>query len=341
MQAHRVAIVTVGLLLVGVTPMTPALEIDPTLRKELDGVFSTQCRVYLSKLAAYYCVTDSVIIDPTTKEVLEKRKFESKQNGKCNLFSQTYSFTPKRKPLDQVRVMNSDYSFRLERGRDDWFLKHVKQHESIRDAIDPFFMFPDGDMVLRGMSPYAVHLHWLPELLTESGCEMTLLKSEQRGTDKLIRLGFNYLPQKDKLPSQSPHEGWLLLSPDHYWVVKEFELTEKKSLLVKTIRRTNEFSDDNDIPLLRSSTLEYKGRHRDGTQLPPNPGEVLTYQFIKQPIPESAFRLSAFGFPEPVGLPQERGVPNYVWFLAAAAACAMLAAGFRHMSRRKHSLPVS
>lgn len=53
------------------------------------------------------------------------------------------------------------------------------------------------------------------------------------------------------------------------------------------------------------------------------------------------FRLSAFGLPEPGGLPAEKKIPNYIWVLAAAGVCAILAAGFRYLARRKRPRPAT
>jgi hypothetical protein len=50
---------------------------------------------------------------------------------------------------------------------------------------------------------------------------------------------------------------------------------------------------------------------------------------------ESKFRLSAFGLPEPAGVVWPRPTPRYLWFLSAAIGLAVLAIGFRWLSRRR------
>jgi hypothetical protein len=52
----------------------------------------------------------------------------------------------------------------------------------------------------------------------------------------------------------------------------------------------------------------------------------------------SDFRLSAFGLPEPAGIPTKQRVPNYVWFLTAAISCALLAVVIRFLARRRRLL---
>ena len=48
---------------------------------------------------------------------------------------------------------------------------------------------------------------------------------------------------------------------------------------------------------------------------------------------EAEFTLSAFGFPEPVGVEWKKPTPRYVWFLVAAGAFAAIAVFFRWMTR--------
>lgn len=65
--------------------------------------------------------------------------------------------------------------------------------------------------------------------------------------------------------------------------------------------------------------------------------EVITYSEFR-PIdapPETDFRLSAFGLPEPVGVVWERATPHYVWILFGAGVFALLALLFRYLARRK------
>ena len=52
-------------------------------------------------------------------------------------------------------------------------------------------------------------------------------------------------------------------------------------------------------------------------------------------IPETEFRLSVFGLPEPIGMPSPKHRPMYVWLLIAAALCAVLALGVHYFLRRR------
>ncbi len=54
-------------------------------------------------------------------------------------------------------------------------------------------------------------------------------------------------------------------------------------------------------------------------------------------LPETEFTLSAFGLPEPVGVTWEKPTPLYVWLLAAAGGCAVLALLLRLPVRRRQA----
>lgn len=60
-----------------------------------------------------------------------------------------------------------------------------------------------------------------------------------------------------------------------------------------------------------------------------------TFQVHKAARPPRDFRLSAYGLPEPVQFPERKTVPTYVWLLAGAAVCLVIALGFRYLARRR------
>jgi hypothetical protein len=51
--------------------------------------------------------------------------------------------------------------------------------------------------------------------------------------------------------------------------------------------------------------------------------------------PDTDFTLTAYGLPEPVGISWSKPTPNYVWLLAAAGGCVLLALACRYLSRRR------
>jgi hypothetical protein len=78
---------------------------------------------------------------------------------------------------------------------------------------------------------------------------------------------------------------------------------------------------------------EYKVVRRQGGEKRLRTVTVTRYQ--KERFPDSDFRLSQFGLPEPVGSSAAGGRFQGVWWwLGAAAGCAGLAVLFRHLRRR-------
>jgi len=193
--------ITAILLLAGATCPASARQVDAALAQEINATLPAHCQAHLSKLAAYQCQVESEFRNPATGEVLEKSTREMKQHGFCNLLSETFSLS-KRKH-DQLTAINSQYSFRLDRGGKGWFLKEIKVNQSVRDAVIPFNLLPDSDYALRGMSPYNVYTHWLPDLLTDKNT-VTLLAPVRGDGSRLVKLGFDHRPQKRRASAASP-----------------------------------------------------------------------------------------------------------------------------------------
>jgi hypothetical protein len=81
---------------------------------------------------------------------------------------------------------------------------------------------------------------------------------------------------------------------------------------------------------------EYKLlRQQSGNEQMLRTVNIVKYQ--KKQFPDSDFRLSQFGLPEPVGASQVTGSSSYIWLLGAAAGSAGLALVFRHLGRRDRS----
>jgi hypothetical protein len=334
MKTLPLHVLCLGVILAASSLPGRAIQVDSSLRASLNEL-PRKCAEYLARLAPYQCAIDSDVIDPASKRVLQRLRSEIKHNGMASSFSQTYSITTSGKLRDELRAVNSKYAFKLARaaGNSDWFIKEVRNSQTFRETDDPYKMMPNGDLVLRGITPYAIHFHWLPDLLSDPGFELTGLRNEVQ-SDGMVRLEFSYRPQKDSYPPQVPHDGWLLLSPAHSWTVKEFELVERIPQFTKRIRRVNEFDMGSDVPLLRSSTIRTT-LQKEAAAASLASLESLSYHFARESVPHSAFTLSAFGFPEPPIAAAEGGISAHVWFFGLAASCALLAAVLRYWARRQ------
>lgn len=63
--------------------------------------------------------------------------------------------------------------------------------------------------------------------------------------------------------------------------------------------------------------------------------EIDEFRRSPVPFPDSDFRLSAFGFPEPMGAPPLPPSRSWLWLLVAAVAAAALAILFAWLKRRR------
>jgi hypothetical protein len=150
------------------------------------------------------------------------------------------------------------------------------------------------------------------------------------GWDAKAQLVRANLTQKDKTgagPSVA-HEIWF--DPANQW-----RIVERKQSIPPTlhVRMTyGQSVDDLSYPVkLEQTTVRHGGR------APQNYTAVITLKVRKANRPESDYRLSGYGLPEPVDVPppSSRRVPNYVWFLAGAAALVVLSLIFRWLAKRR------
>jgi len=128
--------------------------------------------------------------------------------------------------------------------------------------------------------------------------------------------------------------GWILLDPDHYWVIREFEVKFRR------------WRGEGNPPYEGTATGAYEYRMTRNpfpvitrlTRVLNYPKLSVTYEsrfdLGETEPPESEFTLSKFGFLEPVGVPPPPRSWTYLWFALVAFAALALAIFFRYRSRR-------
>ncbi len=63
--------------------------------------------------------------------------------------------------------------------------------------------------------------------------------------------------------------------------------------------------------------------------------EVTEFEHLQAPLPETDFRLTAFGLPEPMGVTWQQQPRYWLWLLVAAGACAVIAALLMWLRQRR------
>lgn len=248
----------------------------------------------------------------------------------------------------KLTVVNSRYGFQLQRPtkESDWFIGGVnpKQEDGFSLDIAP----PDAfawDFVNRAFnfSPFFSMSQSLPELMQDSAFSVTKVSlADSAAGDGLVRIEFSNHPhsvtglqfKQNDLPVEWNDlvEGWVLLDPTHYWVFREFHtIHEYQSHNKGTSDAKFEYKIEPDgFPILTRIGFKYKGVDPRGMQS--DQQGTFDFDSTEQDVPDSQFTLSAYGFPEPVGL--DRRIPLYLWIAMIGLLCLIGATMTRWWYRR-------
>lgn len=141
----------------------------------------------------------------------------------------------------------------------------------------------------------------------------------------LLRIDFAFHIGQDAVEKQ------VFLDPNHEWRVVESRVETPNAI------GTDQYTYGTSVGGVTFPT-EVKGTSRIKVAKGP-PDTVTTTRLISIKLTDKTpddFRLPAFGFPEPEDVPvRAKPVPLYVWIVAAAGGCAIVAFGFGYLYRRR------
>jgi hypothetical protein len=234
---------------------------------------------------------------------------------------------PKGQRYDKTRVrgLNSRYTFKLAKSdpnADSYILVDFQPatDEDRRRARDNDMS--DCDMIFTVMNCR------LADIINDSLYTINA-QGMRRGEKELVQMEYaRQLDKLDRINGAFPVEkATIILDPELYWCVREYHVDNPNWILDGTL----EYGDSIDgFPILRRSIQTEKSKTGFGDDL-------TTYEFDKivhSDIPESEFTLSAFGLPE-IQVPGEQKPRTlWLWLLAAAAGCLVLALLARRAARR-------
>jgi hypothetical protein len=273
---------------------------------------------------------------PDNRVTLQRRG-EIKQRDGCALCMRQTLKAGKEKDLTgEIGVANPSYRFELRRGSPEaeWTVFNLMT----RPGQVPRFHPPEEDveswstcpvnLVLAGTGP-------APVLPTDPGYTLKGVSPVVRDGREWARVEFEYRPPQEK-PRVPSLAGWALYDPDRYWVIGAFDLqlafpaVQGSQSAAKTANY--EYRDAGDgFPILQHIVCRYKKPAQAQSF-----GSEDTYDFDlrEADVPESDFTLSAFGFPDPVGIKPPERPRSWLWLLAAAGGLAALAVLFAGLKRR-------
>lgn len=228
---------------------------------------------------------------------------------------------------------NPSYSFKLKRRSADrgWIITDLK-------VSDQPTLFNDEQKKLQEKHLQAVcycltlENLWLPTLIQDPDFRITAIKPKEIDGLPVIRFDFDY-PKPDKdYPNQGGLRikgGWMALDPEHDWILREY-LVHTGHPEERYLRQTFHIREGTDRhPILTRDTYQRvgKGEQVFGTI------EAEWEAVERWDVPLEVFTLSAFGLPEPPGIPVERS-RWHIWIAVGGIVCLGIAALIRWASRR-------
>ena len=238
-------------------------------------------------------------------------------------------------------VKNERYAFGLRRKERSapWVMTELFTDLNSADC-KAFIRNPlyDGNFTARG--PFALYNESIENVVKDPNFQIKEIESFQRDGLSLVKIHFiNQQPDfKPKGFRVSLYEsGWAVFCPDQYWRLCEFEAAVLQFGGHRfTVRGTLECKvDAKGFPIFTGSLVRWKGRSPlDGKDYE---SEIKTKSTIEErdPSPDE-FTLTAFGLPEPMGMPpvNRGGSRWWFWITLAAAGSLALALLYQKLKRR-------
>jgi hypothetical protein len=229
--------------------------------------------------------------------------------------------------LPGVYCTNSKYSFSLGRSKGEYAITDVSVHGVDKRLILPFPAAPYADWQ-RGLSYAAVGADAETNVIAYRDAEW------QGKPVKELLTSYTYREPKTGKKTEikcsyffAPQDGWVCGGVRYY-----LEAAGKQTTWLDWVYVYS--SNGSSPPSLK--------RMEKWTRDPSDPkGDKLkqTTEFseyeVVAAVPDEEFRLTAFGFPEPVGVVWHKPIPRYIWFLVAAGGLGLCALVFRWLARRK------
>jgi hypothetical protein len=225
---------------------------------------------------------------------------------------------------------NSEYTFVLGRSSEErpWVIKEVNK-KTVK-SLDAW----NGRKTLVPDLIFAPVTHTLPQVFRSRGFKCVNVAPEPTTGEELVRLTFTFSPEgKNRLTG-----GWLVLDPSHYWVIRRGEvdadLGDKKKGTAKWTVQHDYKEGSNHHPIITRKVLKGKG-WEDGRLIFESDFSIDAYDLHERAtIPESEFRLSAYGLPEPLWA-QPKKTHWYFWLGLAGILCLMLGATVAWLKKRR------
>jgi hypothetical protein len=241
---------------------------------------------------------------------LQTMLFEFKQATGCIMFS--FRYLDGKDESQKCTVVNSKYHFELGRKNLDspWVLANVGDGP---EDLKPFYRtkaYQVKGVITEPLTIYGDD-DW-PDIL--SSPDFTLLSAhlDENGLVK-IEYTLRWLPTEEK-PFRAVQDGRVWFDPDNCWVMRKCEFKRQhgpRPPLDRSHSYEYQVSQDS-FPFLKRMVV------KDFAKAKLHSETTADYNLELKDVPESDFRLSYFGIPEPRGIMWPQPIRWHLYFIAAA-----------------------
>lgn len=259
-----------------------------------------------------------------TKEITT-RAMQFKQNGDLHLFGEVRRNADYEVIKTQTIGANTKYFFSLRKDppQAPWQVDAIGTTLDGMNIGHPYGYSWAFGIIKHLEAPYTIEVMPLPVMVKEPGFVVEKIKVEEVAGRKLVHVAFTYslppgvkvdrskgLPKVLSMHLTALRGGWMLLDPEWYWAIRQYEV--ENDGLYTTKGEINYRRDATGVPLpvLIKTQNFYNNGASDFT-------EVRFEKLSLRQIPEREFTLSAFDFPEPAGVVWESESRSYFWQIGA------------------------
>ena len=230
-------------------------------------------------------------------KVVYRDRAEFKQSKTCALTS-NQNLLNKGQPIN-LMAMNSRYGFVLKRPSVEKPWGITEQNLNLKDGFKIARTAPDEAVRIWLTLPLMLNgtaFTHLPTLVKDADFSVLGATPVVRGGDTLIQIDFKTTPKRLEDGAWMPVLGGrIVCDPERYWVVRESEVhlqrSPKENGVAESVIGTYEYKDGKKkLPIPKRIVWKYTGVEA-----------TVDFDLIeRKDVPESEFRLSEFGFPEPL-----------------------------------------
>lgn len=348
MRLHRSLAIVPILILAGAIPRGASAS-DPVLEQRV----RTEYPQALARLELRYAVMQGRAILNAWVGASNQRKDDptktfdfafDERHGKTTRTTKTGASEGKKSLYQTASGFNPKYSFTIQKEEpsSDWFLRAVSDGPTsgVRNCSTMI-----GRAVLCTTQVNEINLQgWMKSSSTKFD-SVTEEATEADPHALLIRFTTTPINRETKQAKGTKQFGWLVVSPDEGWILREYGISHSRGEKVNTThvgqveyRR----STDGHLDPSRRSERVFIGLAERGTTQEPAGGSELTIESLRfDALPESDFLLSAFGLPEPSKGDTPPPAARWPWFLGAAMLAFGVAAGLKYASGRSRRVAES